>query len=179
MRRNVIAISTMLLASTLSSSSAAEDGTGQQGGVLIPSRLELTDEQKQDLQTILNKKLTAAVNSCVGNLPRPEFFTSLSVRFELRKSGDLRGGYISGGAVDSNMYVASDEEMEKRKEDGSLARIVVRNDRDLDRCLNRETREFDTEFSRYSARIEATYAVVWNGKDPGLTATNFEITKTN
>lgn len=154
---------------------------GQEGGedqaVIIPSQMELTDEQKADLQKLLHKKLQVVVKTCVGGYARPELFNKLTVQFQLRKSGDLRGGFVPAGVVESNMYVKSDEERAKLEEEGSFARMVVRNDRDLERCMKKGTREFKTEFSRIAATVDATYDVSWKASTPTLKESTFEVTK--
>lgn len=162
-----------LIASTSASASAQES----EGAVIIPSRMELDDEQKVELQEKVETALAAALQKCVAKYPRPELFTTFSVRYDLKKSGDLRGGYIGGAAPDSNLYVKSDEEKAKLEEEGSFARLVVRSDRDLERCMSKSTRQLDSGLDRYSAEIDATYTVAWKAKKPSLTATTFEITK--
>lgn len=171
MKAKLILALTVLAVWGPTSPAAAEDN------VLIPSQMELTDEQKSDLKDMLAKKVGDAVKECIAVHPRPEFFTSISLQFDLRKTGELRGGYLPGGAIDSAMYVKSDEERDKLKEEGAFARTVVRKDRDLNRCLKKATRSYDTKFDRISAHVDATYTVTWKGKTPSVEATTFEVKK--
>ena len=169
--KSLYAVLVILTVVGVASPALAEDN------VLIPSQMELNDEQKGELQELLDKKLSKVVKTCVGSYARPEFYTSLQVQFELRKSGELRGGYVPGGVVDSNMYVKSDDDKAKLEEEGSFTRLVVRNDRDLERCLKSGTRSFETKLNRYSATVNATFEVSWKGKEPALKSTAFEVVK--
>lgn len=177
------AIFAALCAATLASAPAAaedpkkQDDKKDENVLLSPTERTLDDDDKKSIRETLNKQLAKVLESCVASYPRPEFFTTLSVQFDLRKSGDLRGGYVPSGAVDSNLYVASDEERSKLEEAGSFARLVVSSDRDLERCLKKGTREFGTEVSRASGRVSAVYTVKWKGKKAKLEATTFEVTK--
>ncbi len=150
-----------------------------QDTVLIPSQMELSEEQQKDLQAHVDKELLKVVTTCVGKYDRPEFYTSLSIGFELRKSGELRGSYVPAGVVDSNMFVKSDEERAKLEEAGSFARLVVSSDRDLERCMMKATREFSTKLDGYTAEVAATYSITWSGKKPTMTASEFLVTKKN
>lgn len=149
----------------------------EKGGVLIPSALELNEEQKADLRRVVEAELTDAVKTCVAGYPRPEFFTTVYAQYELKKSGRLNGGYIGGDAPDSNLYVASDEEREKLERAGSFTRLVVRSDKEVDRCLKKQTGKSDSGLSRYAAHIDGAFEVSWKGKVPKVTATKFDVEK--
>lgn len=145
--------------------------------VLAGTTAELTDEQKADLEASVTKRVGPIVKKCVGEFPRPEFFTQLSLKFELRRSGELRGGYMPSAAIDSSLYSASDEEREKLSADGSFAQVVAVGDRDLERCLKTETRTFDSKTSRIAAKVTLVYDVKWKGKTPTLTIQQYDITQ--
>lgn len=156
----------------------AATASAQETPVEIPSRLELSDVQKKELQALVRKELEGVVKTCVGSYPRPALFTTVAVTFELRKTGVLRGTYIPG-LVDANVYVASDEERAQREADGSLARKIVSGDRDIERCFQRGTREIDASLDRYAAVIDARFDIQWKGSAPKLTAADFQITSKN
>lgn len=171
MRRTTIFMFAFVAAVSLSMTGSAQEG-------VMPATLELGDEQKAELKRTIEEELNAALKACVAGFPRPEYFTVVYTEYELKRSGRLTGGYIGGDTPDSNMYVESDEERSRREEDGSLARIVVRSDKQLDRCLKKETGNVDTGLNRYSGRISATYSVKWSGKSAKISATDFTVTDT-
>lgn len=178
MRR--VSTAVMVAALAVSTNAVAQEGEGEgkgKGEVIIPSELELTDQQKADLQKSIEIELASALKECVAIHPRPEFFTSLVVEYRLKKSGKLTGGYLGGAAPESSLYVKTDEERAKLEEEGAFARLVVRNDKDLERCMKKQTGKADSGLSRYSAAITGTFDIAWNGKTPKLTASQFEVKK--
>lgn len=149
---------------------------GEHESVLIPTGRTLEEDQLEELKGKVVAHLSKALEKCIATYPRPEFFDAVVVRYELRRSGDLRGGYI-GGAPSPGLYVKSDEERAKREKEGTFTRMVVRKDRDLERCMKRATRGFDTGLDRYSGTLNADFAIAWEGKSPTLTANTFEVKK--
>lgn len=167
---------TALLVVASATPALAQDNP-KKGSVLIPSELELTEEQRAALQQAVSKEVESALQKCVATYPRPEFFGSLAVDYRLKKSGRLTGGYIGGAAPDPNLYVKDDAERAKLESEGIFTRRVVVNDRDLERCMKKATGNVKTELQRYSASLTAAFDVAWSGGKPKLTATQFEITK--
>ena len=176
MKRQTIALA-LAIAGLSAGSAFAQEGESEDEAVIIPSRMELDDEQKAELQKKVEEDLAGALKKCVAEYPRPEFFTSVLLEYELRKSGDLRGGYVGGSAPDPNLYVKSDEERAKKEEEGEFTRMVVRNDRDLERCMKKETGGFDTGFDRFSATVSADITITWDAKKPTLEVTRFDVSK--
>ncbi len=167
----------MTLAAVTAMTAAPATAQEKKESVIIPSEMELSDEQRADLQKMVEKDVTDALSKCIGGYPRPEFFAKVFVEYTLRKTGQLRGGYIGGNAPDPNMYVASDEERAKQEEAGSFTRMVVRADKDLDKCMKKNTGKADTGLDRYSAKIAAEFEVKWSGKTPTVTAKTFDVAK--
>lgn len=153
------------------------DGEAEEGSVFIPSNQTLDDEQKDELQKELAEEVTAALKKCVAKYPSPQNFTEVVTEYDLKKSGKLVGGYVGGAAPDPDLYVASEEERKKLEKEGAFTRKVVRNDRDLERCLKKATGRLDSGLDRYSAKISATFGVSWKGKTPTVEATTFDVKK--
>ena len=168
-----------LLIIAVSAPALAQDKPTKKGSVLIPSGLELSEEQKVVLQEAVTAEVERALQKCVATYPRPEFFAGLSVDYRLKKSGKLVGGYVGGAAPDPNLYVKDDAERTKLESEGALARLAVVNDRDLDRCMKKSTGKVETGLQRQSASLVAAFDVAWSGKKPKLTPTQFEIRKSD
>lgn len=156
-------------------SAIALTATTASAQVVIPSENTLSDEQKDDLQNALNKAVTPIVKKCVGDFPRPQFFTQVMLQYDLRKSGELRGGYLPSIAIDSSLYSKTDEERDKLTADGSYARIVAAGDRDIERCLKMDTRTFDSKTSRVAAKVTIIYDVTWKGNTPTLKVQSYDV----
>jgi hypothetical protein len=152
----------------------AQSGESQ---VLIPSNLKLDEEQRKGLQTQITTEVTASLKKCIAKYPSPQYFTEVVAEYELKKSGKLVGGYIGGAAPDPNLYVKSPEERAKLEEAGAFTRRIVRNDRQLERCMKKATGGADSGLDRYSAKISATFSVAWEGKKPTVEAKTFEVAK--
>lgn len=166
-----------LLALLLAPPAFAQDDDEEGGGeeVIKPSEMQFTPEQEADVKKLIAKEFEAALDKCVAKHPRPEFFTVAYAEYKLKKSGKLNGGYIGGSAPDPNLYVKSDEERAKLEDEGQFSRMVMQNDRDVEKCLKKATGDAKSDVKRMKAKLVVTFEVTWKGKKPTVTAAEFTV----